>query len=310
MKKKKPWEMIVAIALPIILLLLFVGIQSYMRMTSEDAKFIEKHEIAIKEEIWKELDPEKEHIKSITLQPSTAYGKYENGLGISYQIHFQAFANNDKGYLIEIDIRFPNAEFGPFTLNPPDPYEDEEKYLSDWYIEADRTNAPQWKWKMEEEEREYEAERRQEEARWEKIFEETARQEPHIKEWVKAHETSLKKVIYDILLKEEPELAQRIGEIESVKLKHLFYIEEGDSGCDVILELQFRNFPKEKADFRTYISFDDISFQDLNKGGEISFYSNLYNIDFDYDSKVAKILDRSTGEIIIRAVDNQSFRID
>lgn len=277
---------------------------------SRDGQFIADHEATIKELIWEHLDPDKSHIKTITLQPSTARGGFEGSIGRNYYIKFQAFANDDKTYKILGKVGFPETGMGYLSFIEPDPYKDEGQDMSTWFVNAERTNASQWQWKMDEEESFAQAERQADEIRWQKIEKNIDRLTPLVTEWVKVHESNLKQTIYEILLQEEPETANLLGELLSVEVDSIYDIQEDRRKMSVTFLLRFGNYPNDAALFRTSMFFDDITFQEVNKGGEMTFFDTYYNIDFEYGSDAAKAVSLATGEVIIRAVDDKIFRID
>lgn len=218
---------------------------------------------------------------------------------------------------MSVELHFPNTSTRFFNFTDPDPYKDADQDMSEWYVEVNRTDAPQWKWKMEEEGREYEEEMRkyEEEAQKEaelreKINKEISLRKTLVTEWIITHEAHLKQVIYNVLLTEEPKVAQVLGELESVELEELLSITDDNRGYELLLHFQFENFPKEKASIETYIKFDDSSFTDINKGGEMSFYDNYFKMDFDVKSKMSEAIYDLTEDVIVGIDIEQGLRID
>lgn len=299
--------------LALVIMLVFVAILLWFlvpKPLSRDGQFIADHEEPIKELIWDNLDPDKSHIKTITLQPSTARGGFEGSISRHYYIDFLAFTNDDRGYQIVGEIGFPETGMGYFSFIEPDPYTGEGQDMTTWFVTAERTNASQWQWKIDEEERLEQAERVADEIRWQKIEADIERFTPLVREWVKLHEPSLKQVIYDVLLKEEPETAKHLGELLSLEVDRIYNIQEDRRGVSVIFLLRFSHYPEDVAVFRTSLFFDDISFQEMTKGGEMTFVDTYYNIEFDIGSEAAEAVKLATGEVIIREVDHEISRID
>lgn len=302
-QSKKVWIILMAV----MALLLCVLVPKPL---TRDGQFIADHEATIKELIWENLDPDKSHIKTITLQPSTARGGFEGSISRHYYINFLAFANDDRGYKILGEVGFPGTWMGYFSFIEPDPYTGEGQDMSTWFVTAERTNASQWQWKIDEEQQIYQAEQQADEIRWQKIEQNIERFTPLVREWVKLHEPSLKQVIYDVLLKEEPETAKDLGELLSLEVDRIYNIQEDRRGMNVIFLLRFSHYPEDVAVFRTSLFFDDISFQEMDKGGEMTFIDTYYNIEFDIGSEAAEAVKLVTGEVIIREVDDEIFRID
>lgn len=305
---------IIGIIVFALLTVYLVDLNTSPKPLSKDGKFVAMNEVAIKKEIWEQLDPEKKYIQSITLQPETASGEYGNGWFVEYYtIQCQAFANGDEDYLMLVNLKFTYETTGFFDLGRPHPYYDNNQELIESHIEVEHTDAPQWEWKIAEEKREVEEEERKAEERvrkydeyQKKLKEEEKQKEPLVKEWVIRHEAHLKQAIYNMLLKNEPKVAKALGEIESVEMQELLSTTDINHGYELLLHLQFKNCPEEKVIFKPYIEFVDTSFQDMNKGGEMHSGSVCYEINFEEDSKTYDL----TNTIQIKVIDNHGIKID
>lgn len=314
MKFKKTIAVIIGIIVFALLTIYLFDLNTSSKPLSKDGKYVATNEAVIKKEIWAQLDPDKQHIQSITLQPKTARGEYGQGWFVEYYtIECQAFANGDEDYSMLVNLEFTYETTDFFDLGRPHPYYDNDQELIESHIEVEHTDAPQWEWKIEEEKREVEEEERKAEERvrkfeeyQKKLKEEEKRKEPLVKEWVTIHEVQLKQAIYNMLLKDEPKVAEALGEIEAVEMQELLSTTDVNHGYELLLHLQFKNCPEEKVKFSPFVEFEDTSFQDLTKGGEMHSGSVYYVIDFEEGSKIHDL----TDTIQIKVDDNPGIRID
>ena len=263
-------------------------------------KFIHDHEDSIKSEIIADIDSQGQYIKSVTLLPGSARGGFDNGgdVGGNYHISFTAYANNNRKQSMKVELFFPDAGIGPFTFIKPNPYKSPET-MRRWYLSVVEVSSdPSWDWKREQDKLNETmnnllnvAVRKGKDADWQ------VRKEIMIgllNKWLQEHEENFKLAIQTDLYRNDPELEQKLGKIQSISVsEYQMYIPS--TGSDIRFDVIFEKYPEEVAtiDVRLHSQGEQSVFKDPSVAATISFDRERFSIKTKYDSKLFPIFNQS-----------------
>ena len=263
-------------------------------------KFIHDHEDSIKSEIIADIDSQGQYIKSVTLLPGSARGGFDNGgdVGGNYHISFTAYANNNRKQSMKVELFFPDAGIGPFTFIKPNPYKSPET-MRRWYLSVVEVSSdPSWDWKREQDKLNETmnnllnvAVRKGKDADWQ------VRKEIMIgllNKWLQQHEENFKLAIQTNLYRNDPELEQKLGKIQSISVsKYQMYIPS--RGSDIRFDVRFEKYPEEIAtiNVRLHSQGEQSVFKDPSVAATISFDRERFSIKTKYDSKLFPIFNQS-----------------
>ena len=297
MLKSNKW-IFLAISVPFMILAL-----SYLFVRvpiGNTGKFIHDHEDSIKREIIADIDSQGQYIKSVTLLPGSARGSFDNGgdVGGNYHISFTAYANNNSKQSMKVELVFPDAGIGPFTFIKPNPYKSPETMWS-WYLSVVEVSSdPSWDWKREQD----------------KLNEtmnnlldvavskgnDVSRQVQKeimirfLNRWLQEHEENFKLAIQTNLYRNDPELEQKLGKIQSISVSNYqMYIPS--SGHDIFFDVRFEKYPEEVATINCSLHSQGKQsvFKDPSVAATISFDRERFSIKTKYDSKLFPIFNQS-----------------
>ena len=249
MLKSNKW-IFLAISVPFMILAL-----SYLFIRvpiGNTGKFIHDHEDSIKSEIIADIDSQGQYIKSVTLLPGSARGGFDNGgdVGGNYNISFTAYANNNSKQSMKVELVFPDAGIGPFTFIKPNPYKSPET-MRRWYLSVVEVSSdPSWDWKRKQDKLNETmnnlldfAVRKGKDADWQVRKEIMIR---FLNKWLHEHEENFKLAIQTNLYRNDPELEQKLGKIQSISVSNYqMYIPS--SGHDIFFDVRFEKYPEEVA---------------------------------------------------------------
>jgi len=297
MLKSNKW-IFLAISVPFII----IGL-SYLFIRvpiGNTGKFIHDHEDSIKKEIIADIDSQGQYIKSVTLLPGSASGGFDNGgdVGGNYLISFTAYANNNRKQSMKVELYFPDAGIGPFTFIKPNPYKSPET-MSRWYLSVVEVSSdPSWDWK-----REYDKLNET----MNKLLDDSvskgkdaSRQVQkefmirNLNRWLQEHEENFKLAIQTDLYRNDPELEQKLGKIQSISVsEYQMYIPSTRS--DIRFDVRFEKYPEEVAtiDVRLHSQGEQSVFKDPSVAATISFERERFVIKTEYDSKLFPIFNQS-----------------
>lgn len=297
MLKSNKW-IFLAISVPFII----IGL-SYLLIRQpigNTGKFIHDHEDSIKSEIIADIDSQGQYIKSVTLLPGSARGGFDNGgdVGGNYLISFTAYANNNRKQSMKVELYFPDAGIGPFTFIKPNPYKSPET-MSRWYLSVVEVSSdPSWDWK-----REYDKLNET----MNKLLDDSvskgkdaSRQVQkefmirNLNRWLQEHEENFKLAIQTDLYRNDPELEQKLGKIQSISVsEYQMYIPSTRS--DIRFDVRFEKYPEEVAtiDVRLHSQGEQSVFKDPSVAATISFERERFVIKTEYDSKLFPIFNQS-----------------
>lgn len=297
MLKSNKW-IFLAISVPFII----IGL-SYLLIRQpigNTGKFIHDHEDSIKKEIIADIDSQGQYIKSVTLLPGSARGGFDNGgdVGGNYLISFTAYANNNRKQSMKVELYFPDAGIGPFTFIKPNPYKSPET-MSRWYLSVVEVSSdPSWDWK-----REYDKLNET----MNKLLDDSvskgkdaSRQVQkefmirNLNRWLQEHEENFKLAIQTDLYRNDPELEQKLGKIQSISVsEYQMYIPSTRS--DIRFDVRFEKYPEEVAtiDVRLHSQGEQSVFKDPSVAATISFERERFVIKTEYDSKLFPIFNQS-----------------
>lgn len=297
MLKSNKW-IFLAISVPFIILAL-----SYLFIRvpiGNTGKFIHDHEDSIKKEIIADIDSQGQYIKSVTLLPGSARGGFDNGgdVGGNYHISFTAYANNNRKQSMKVELVFPDAGIGPFTFIKPNPYKSPET-MRRWYLSVVEVSSdPSWDWK-----REYDklnetmnnllnaSVNKGKDVSW-KVQKEIMI--GLLNRWLQEHEENFKLAIQTNLYRNDPELEQKLGKIQSISVsEYQMYIPSTRS--DIRFDVRFEKYPEEVAtiDVRLHSQGEQSVFKDPSVAATISFERERFVIKTVYDSKLFPIFNQS-----------------
>ncbi|WP_412076706.1 hypothetical protein [Streptococcus mitis] len=268
MLKTNKW-IFLAVSVPFLIIIL-----SYLLMGhsfGNTAKFIHVHEDTIKREILADIDSQGQYIKSVTLLPGSAMGSFDNGgdVGGNYHIYFRAYVNNNRKQSMKVEIYFPDAGIPPFTFIKPNPYKSPETMnkLSDVAV------------------------RKAKDASWQIQKEIMIR---FLNKWLNEHEENFKLAIQTDLYRNDPELEQKLGKIQSISVsEYQMYIPS--TGSDIRFDVRFEKYPEEVAtiNVRLHSQGEQSVFKDPLVAATISFENERFAIKTKYDSKLFPIFNQS-----------------
>ena len=297
MLKSNKW-IFLAISVPFMILAL-----SYLFMRvpiGNTGKFIHDHEDSIKREIIADIDSQGQYIKSVTLLPGSARGGFDNGgdVGGNYHISFTAYANNNRKQSMKVELYFPDAGIGPFTFIKPNPYKSPET-MRRWYLSVVEVSSdPSWDWKRKQDKLNETmnnlldfAVRKGKDADWQVRKEIMIR---FLNKWLHEHEENFKLAIQTNLYKNDPELEQKLGKIQSISVsKYQMYIPSIDR--DIRFDVRFEKYPEEVAtiNVRLHSQGEQSVFKDPSVAATISFENERFAIKTNYDSKLFPIFNQS-----------------
>ena len=297
MLKSNKW-IFLAISVPFII----IGL-SYLLIRipiGNTGKFIHDHADSIKREIIADIDSQGQYIKSVTLLPGSARGGFDNGgdVGGNYHISFTAYANNNRKQSMKVELVFPDAGIGPFTFIKPNPYKSPET-MRRWYLSVVEVSSdPSWDWK-----REYDklneamnnllnvAVRKGKDVSW-KVQKEIMI--GLLNRWLQEHEENFKLAIQTNLYRNDPELEQKLGKIQSISVsEYQMYIPS--TGSDISFDVRFEKYPEEVAtiNVRLHSQGEQSVFKDPSVAATISFERERFVIKTVYDSKLFPIFNQS-----------------
>ena len=263
-------------------------------------KFIHDHEDSIKKEIIADIDSQGQYIKSVTLLPGSASGGFDNGgdVGGNYHISFTAYANNNRKQSMKVELYFPDAGIGPFTFIKPNPYKSPET-MRRWYLSVVEVSSdPSWDWK-----REYDkfnetmnnllnvSVNKGKDVSW-KVQKEIMI--GLLNRWLQEHEENFKLAIQTNLYRNDPELEQKLGKIQSISVSNYqMYIPS--RGSDILFNVRFERYPEEIAtiNVRLHSQGEQSVFKDPSVAATISFENERFAIKTNYDSKLFPIFNQS-----------------
>ena len=299
MLKSNKW-IFLAISVPFII----VGL-SYLLIRipiGNTGKFIHDHADSIKSEIIADIDSQGQYIKSVTLLPGSARGGFDNGgdVGGNYHISFTAYANNNRKQSMKVELYFPDAGIGPFTFIKPNPYKSPET-MRRWYLSVVEVSSdPSWDWK-----REYDkfnetmnnllnvSVNKGKDVSW-KVQKEIMI--GLLNRWLQEHEENFKLAIQTNLYRNDLELEQKLGKIQSISVsvsKHQIYTPS--IGRDIRFDVRFEKYPEEIAtiNVRLHSQGKQTVFEDPSVAATISFERERFTIKTDYNSKIFPIFNQS-----------------
>ena len=263
-------------------------------------KFIHDHEDSIKKEIIADIDSQGQYIKSVTLLPGSARGGFDNGgdVGGNYHISFTAYANNNRKQSMKVELYFPDAGIGPFTFIKPNPYKSPET-MRRWYLSVVEVSSdPSWDWKRKQDKLNETmnnlldfAVRKGNDVDWQ------VRKEIMIhflNKWLSEHEDNFKLAIQTNLYRNDPELEQKLGKIQSISVSNYqMYIPS--SGSDIRFDVRFEKYPEEIAtiNVRLHSQGEQSVFKDPSVAATIGFENERFAIKTNYDSKLFPIFNQS-----------------
>ena len=297
MLKTNKW-IFLAISVPFMILAL-----SYLFIRvpiGNTGKFIHDHEDSIKREIIADIDSQGQYIKSVTLLPGSARGGFDNGgdVGGNYHISFTAYANNNRKQSMKVELYFPDAGIGPFTFIKPNPYKSPET-MRRWYLSVVEVSSdPSWDWKRKQDKLNETmnnlldfAVRKGNDVDWQ------VRKEIMIhflNKWLSEHEDNFKLAIQTNLYRNDPELEQKLGKIQSISVSNYqMYIPS--SGSDIRFDVRFEKYPEEIAtiNVRLHSQGEQSVFKDPSVAATIGFENERFAIKTNYDSKLFPIFNQS-----------------
>ena len=268
MLKTNKW-IFLAISVPFMILAL-----SYLFIRvpiGNTGKFIHDHEDSIKREIIADIDSQGQYIKSVTLLPGSARGSFDNGgdVGGNYHIYFTAYVNNNRKQSMKVELYFPDAGIPPFTFIKPNPYKSPETMnnLLDFAV------------------------RKGKDADWQVRKEIMIR---FLNKWLHEHEENFKLAIQTNLYRNDPELEQKLGKIQSISVSNYqMYIPS--RGSDILFNVRFERYPEEIAtiNVRLHSQGEQSVFKDPSVAATISFENERFAIKTNYDSKLFPIFNQS-----------------
>ena len=263
-------------------------------------KFIHDHEDSIKKEIIADIDSQGQYIKSVTLLPGSARGGFDNGgdVGGNYHISFTAYANNNRKQSMKVELVFPDAGIGPFTFIKPNPYKSPET-MRRWSLSVQEVSSdPSWDWKRKQDKLNETinnlldfAVRKSKDADWQVRKEIMIR---FLNKWLHEHEENFKLAIQTNLYRNDPELEQKLGKIQSISVSNYqMYIPS--RGSDIRFDVRFEKYPEEIAtiNVRLHSQGEQSVFKDPSVAATISFENERFAIKTNYDSKLFPIFNQS-----------------
>ena len=297
MLKSNKW-IFLAISVPFII----IGL-SYLLIRipiGNTGKFIHDHKDSIKREIIADIDSQGQYIKSVTLLPGSARGGFDNGgdVGGNYHISFTAYANNNRKQSMKVELYFPDAGIGPFTFIKPNPYKSPET-MRRWYLSVVEVSSdPSWDWKRKQDKLNETinnlldfAVRKSKDADWQVRKEIMIR---FLNKWLHEHEENFKLAIQTNLYRNDPELEQKLGKIQSISVSNYqMYIPS--RGSDIRFDVRFERYPEEIAtiNVRLHSQGEQSVFKDPSVAATISFENERFAIKTNYDSKLFPIFNQS-----------------
>ena len=297
MLKSNKW-IFLTISVPFMILAL-----SYLFMRvpiGNTGKFIHDHADSIKREIIADIDSQGQYIKSVTLLPGSARGGFDNGgdVGGNYHISFTAYANNNRKQSMKVELVFPDAGIGPFTFIKPNPYKSPET-MRRWYLSVVEVSSdPSWDWKRKQDKLNETmnnlldfAVRKGKDADWQVRKEIMIR---FLNKWLHEHEENFKLAIQTNLYRNDPELEQKLGKIQSISVSNYqMYIPS--RGSDIRFDVRFERYPEEIAtiNVRLHSQGEQSVFKDPSVAATISFERERFVIKTVYDSKLFPIFNQS-----------------
>ena len=297
MLKSNKW-IFLAISVPFMIIAL-----SYLFMRvpiGNTGKFIHDHRDSIKREIIADIDSQGQYIKSVTLLPGSARGGFDNGgdVGGNYHISFTAYANNNRKQSMKVELVFPDAGIGPFTFIKPNPYKSPET-MRRWSLSVQEVSSdPSWDWKRKQDKLNETinnlldfAVRKSKDADWQVRKEIMIR---FLNKWLHEHEENFKLAIQTNLYRNDPELEQKLGKIQSISVSNYqMYIPS--RGSDIRFDVRFERYPEEIAtiNVRLHSQGEQSVFKDPSVAATISFENERFAIKTNYDSKLFPIFNQS-----------------
>ena len=297
MLKSYKW-IFLAVSVPFLIIILSY---LFMRQPFGNAgKFIHDHEDSIKSEILADIDSQGQYIKSVTLLPGSAGGSFDNGgdVGGNYHIYFTAYVNNNRKQSMKVELYFPDAGIGPFTFIKPNPYKSPET-MRRWYLSVVEVSSdPSWDWKRKQDKLNETmnnlldfAVRKGKDADWQVRKEIMIR---FLNKWLHEHEENFKLAIQTNLYRNDPELEQKLGKIQSISVSN-YQMFIPSRGSDIRFDVRFERYPEEIAtiNVRLHSQGEQSVFKDPSVAATISFERERFVIKTVYDSKLFPIFNQS-----------------
>ena len=297
MLKSYKW-IFLAVSVPFLIIILSY---LFMRQPFGNAgKFIHDHEDSIKSEIIADIDSQGQYIKSVTLLPGSAGGSFDNGgdVGGNYHIYFTAYVNNNRKQSMKVELYFPDAGIGPFTFIKPNPYKSPET-MRRWYLSVVEVSSdPSWDWKRKQDKLNETmnnlldfAVRKGKDADWQVRKEIMIR---FLNKWLHEHEENFKLAIQTNLYRNDPELEQKLGKIQSISVSN-YQMFIPSRGSDIRFDVRFERYPEEIAtiNVRLHSQGEQSVFKDPSVAATISFERERFVIKTVYDSKLFPIFNQS-----------------
>ena len=112
--------------------------------------------------------------------------------------------------------------------------------------------------------------------------------------WLQEHEENFKLAIQTDLYRNDPELEQKLGKIQSISVsEYQMYIPS--TGSDISFDVRFEKYPEEVAtiNVRLHSQGEQSVFKDPSVAATISFERERFVIKTVYDSKLFPIFNQS-----------------
>ena len=199
---------------------------------------------------------------------------------------------------MRVELYFPDAGIGPFTFIKPNPYKSPET-MRRWYLSVVEVSSdPSWDWKRKQDKLNETmnnlldfAVRKGNDVDWQ------VRKEIMIhflNKWLSEHEDNFKLAIQTNLYRNDPELEQKLGKIQSISVSNYqMYIPS--SGSDIRFDVRFEKYPEEIAtiNVRLHSQGEQSVFKDPSVAATIGFENERFAIKTNYDSKLFPIFNQS-----------------
>ena len=115
-----------------------------------------------------------------------------------------------------------------------------------------------------------------------------------LNKWLNEHEENFKLAIQTDLYRNDPELEQKLGKIQSISVsEYQMYIPS--TGSDISFDVRFEKYPEEVAtiNVRLHSQGEQSVFKDPLVAATISFENERFAIKTEYDSKLFPIFNQS-----------------
>ena len=201
---------------------------------------------------------------------------------------------------MKVELVFPDAGIGPFTFIKPNPYKSPET-MRRWYLSVVEVSSdPSWDWKREHDKLNKTMNNLLDvSVNKGKDVSSQVQKEIMIgllNRWLQEHEENFKLAIQTNLYRNDPELEQKLGKIQSISVsvsKHQIYTPS--IGRDIRFDVRFEKYPEEIAtiNVRLHSQGKQTVFEDPSVAATISFERERFSIKTKYDSKLFPIFNQS-----------------